>query len=76
MLSKNSVIFAELKPSEINYIAGGTCKCNCNRNTNDTEVDSYIGDAKSLAECSKICVENGWKIKTCISGVKIKKEEK
>jgi hypothetical protein len=56
---------------EIDFIYGGACQCNCNRHANNS--DSYIGKAKSLEECSNVCLANGWKLETCLETTKKKK---
>lgn len=60
---------------EIKNICGGACECNCNRNPADNNnAYLYVGSAKTLEECSNVCLANGWKIESCLAKKAKKKE--
>ena len=63
MLSK---CLEEIKPGEIDRVFGGLCQCSCDRKQDGTDPRD-IGKAKSLEECSRVCLANGWKIESCIT---------
>lgn len=65
--------FVAIDANEVDSVFGGVCECTCNRNQNETDLCD-IGRAKSLEECSNICLANGWKIEECIN-ISSKKEK-
>lgn len=66
--------FKKINSDEINSVSGG-CQCICNRKPDISTEDLYnIGKAKSLGECSDVCLKNGWKITKCDASAK--KEDK
>lgn len=56
--------FKVLDTNEAGTIGGGLCQCSCSRKTDGTDV-YIIGKAKSLEECSKVCLDNNWKLEKC-----------
>lgn len=63
-----------INSNEIAAVVGGLCQCICNRKIDGTELHN-IGKAKSLEECSKICLANGWKLEKCDNISKKEKDE-
>jgi hypothetical protein len=65
----------EINSNEIKCVGGG-CQCVCNRKPDDISTDNLysIGEAKSLKECSEVCLENEWVIARC--DIPSKKEDK
>lgn len=70
------MLLKKISSDEINNIGGGACQCNCNRNPDTADSFIYVGAAKSLEECSNVCLANGWKIENCLAQKSKKKEKK
>ncbi len=67
--------FKDIKSDEIKVVAGG-CQCVCNRKPDTSTEDLLsIGKAKSLSECSEVCINSGWKIAKCEAPKKIEKDK-